>query len=86
MVLVNTSNGMNLMNQIREQIVLTKQDIVERFGQQHTDYQYPQYYEESIDMLVNEKVELQSIINLYETVFDRIIKKIKKVAKEMLRR
>lgn len=53
MVLVNTSNGMNLMNQIREQIVLTKQDIVERFGQQHTDYQYPQYYEESIDMLVN---------------------------------
>lgn len=35
MVLVNTSNGMNLMNQIREQIVLTKQDIVERFGQQH---------------------------------------------------
>lgn len=37
-------------------------------------------------MLVNEKVELQSIINLYETVFDRIIKKIKKVAKEMLRR
>jgi len=86
MVLVNTPEGMDLMNAIREKIVLSKRSITERFGQQHTNYQYPKYYDVSFEILLDEKAELKSIINLYENGHDRIKKKVKKIVKAILRR
>ena len=84
MVLVNTQKGMDILNVIKEQVVLSKRNIAERFGQQHTDYQYPKYYDVSFEILLNEKADLQSIINLYETGYDRLKRKVKEIAKAML--
>ena len=71
---------------IKEQIVFYKQDITERLGKQHTDYQYPQYYNVSFEILRDERTKLQSIISLYETDLDRLKMRVKLIAKTMLGR
>ena len=36
MVIVNSSRGQEILDAIRDEITITKQDIKDRFGQQHT--------------------------------------------------
>lgn len=85
MVLVNTEIGSELINSIKTQANVSIQDIKERFGQQHTDYQYPKYYNASLSMLKDDCVQLRSVINLYETDFDRLKQKVKKFIKKIFR-
>lgn len=84
MVLVNSERGLELLNAISDSITLIKQDIKERFGQQHTDYEYPKYYKKSLEMLKDDKSALKDVINLYETDFDRFKRQIKNLIKRML--
>ena len=85
MILVNTEIGRNLMDGIKEKINYFEQDIKERFGQQHTDYQYPKYYDASLMMLRDDRVRLNSIIDLYENGFDRFKKQVKVLVEKLLK-
>lgn len=85
MILVNTEVGRKLVDAIKLQVDISAQNIEDRFGQQHTDYQYPKYYEASLMMLRDDHVRLKSIINLYETDFDRLKRKVKVFIKRTLR-
>ena len=84
MILVNSESGLDLLNAVSDSITLIKQDIKERFGQQHTDYEYPKYYKKSLEMLKDDKSALKDVINLYETDFDRFKRQIKNLIKRML--
>lgn len=84
MVLVNTGKGNNLMEAIKNQIAFSRQDIKERLGQQHTDFKYPEHYDVSLEMLRDDQVQLKSVINLYETDFDRFKSRMKKLIKPLL--
>ena len=55
MVLINGSRGLALLNAISDQVTINRQDITDRLGQQHTDYDYPKYYEKSLELLKNSK-------------------------------
>jgi len=85
MILINSEMGRKLIDAIRSQIDILAHDIKERFGQQHTDYDYPKYYDASLTMLRDDRVQLKSIINLYETDFDRAKKKFKTFVKKILK-
>lgn len=85
MVLVNGRRGSLLINAISDKVTINKQDIKERFGQQHTNYEYPKYYKKTLELLKNSKSEFKDIINLYESDFDRFKRKIKKIIKHILR-
>lgn len=84
MVLINGSRGLALLNAVSDKVTINKQDITDRFGQQHTDYEYPKYYKESLELLKNSKSEFKDVIGLYESNFDRFKRKIKKIIKRML--
>ena len=85
MVLVNGRRGSLLINAISDKVTINKQDIKERLGQQHTNYEYPKYYKKTLELLKNSKSEFKDIINLYESDFDRFKRKIKKIIKHILR-
>lgn len=51
----------------------------DRFGQQHTDYEYPKYYKKSLEMLKDSQSNFKDVINLYETDFDRFKMTIKRM-------
>ena len=38
MVLINGSRGLALLNAVSDKVTINRQDITDRFGQQHTDY------------------------------------------------
>lgn len=85
MLLVNTRKGEEMLHSIDTDVLQEKQDITERFGQQHTEYEIPKYYAQSMKMLRDESVSLKSIINLYETDFDRLKRLCKRTIKTLLR-
>lgn len=74
----------NGMNAVSDKVTINRQDITDRFGQQHTDYEYPKYYEKSLALLKNSKVEFKDVIGLYESNFDRFKRRVKKIIKRML--
>ena len=74
----------NGMNAVSDKVTINRQDITDRFGQQHTDYEYPKYYEKSLALLKNSKVEFKDVIGLYESNLDRFKRTIKKIIKRML--
>ena len=84
MVLTNGSKGLELLNSISDKIYMEKQDLSERFAQQHTDYNCPKYYKKSFELLKDSTSELQDIINLYESNLDRLKKNTKKILKNLL--
>lgn len=84
MVIVNNSIGQEILNAIRDEITITKQDIKDRFGQQHTDYEYPKYYKRSLEMLNDSQFSFEDVINLYETDYDRFKRTIKNIIKKIL--
>ena len=79
MVLVSTKMGEDALQSIEDKLILSEQQIADRFSQQHTDIVYPEYYDDSMKMLRDKDVSLQKIINLYESDWDRLKKKIKKL-------
>ncbi len=79
MVIVNSSRGQEMLDAICSTITITKQDITDRFGQQHTDYEYPKYYKKSLEMLKDSQFNFKDVINLYETDFDRFKMTIKRM-------
>lgn len=84
MVLANGNRGLALINAISAGITINRQEITDRFGQQHTDYEYPKYYKKSLELLKDSKSEFKDVIGLYESYFDRFKKKIKKIIKKIL--
>lgn len=84
MVIVNSSRGQEILDAIRDEITITKQDIKDRFGQQHTDYEYPKYYKRSLEMLNDSQFLFKDVVNLYETDYDRFKRTIKNIIKKML--
>lgn len=84
MVLIGTEKGCRLIDSIKNDAVFMPQDINERFSQQHTDFSVPKFYEKSFEVLKDDKKDITSVVNLYETGFDRVKKRIKKVIKSML--
>lgn len=84
MVLINGSRGLALLNAVSDKVTINRQDITDRFGQQHTDYDYPKYYEKSLELLKNSKSEFKDVIGLYESNFDRFKRRVKKIIKRML--
>ena len=64
MVLINGSRGLALLNAVSDKVTINRQDITDRFGQQHTDYDYPKYYEKSLELLKNSKSEFKDVIGL----------------------
>lgn len=85
MVLISGNRGLTLLNDIRDRIIINKQDITERFGQQHTDYDYPKYYKKSLELLKDGKSEFKNVIGLYESGLNRFKRKMKKILKQLLR-
>lgn len=79
MVIVNSSRGQEILDAIRDEITITRQDIKDRFGQQHTDYEYPKYYKRSLEMLKDSQFSFKDVVNLYETDYDRFKRTIKKM-------
>jgi len=79
MVIVNSSRGQEMLDAICSTITITKHDITDRFGQQHTDYEYPKYYKKSLEMLKDSQSNFKDVINLYETDFDRFKMTIKRM-------
>lgn len=84
MVIVNSSRGQEILDAIRDEITITRQDIKDRFGQQHTDYEYPKYYKKSLEMLNDSQFSFKDVVNLYETDYDRFKRTIKNIIKKML--
>lgn len=84
MVIVNSSRGQEILDAIRDEITITKQDIKDRFGQQHTDYEYPKYYKRSLEMLNDSQFLFKDVVNLYEIDYDRFKRTIKNIIKKML--
>ena len=84
MVLVNGIRGLALLNAISDKVTINRQNIIDRFGQQHTDYEYPKYYKESMELLKNNRSKFSDIIHLYESDFDRFKRRIKKIIKQTL--
>ena len=84
MVIVNSSRGQEILDAIRDEITITRQDIKDRFGQQHTDYEYPKYYKRSLEMLKDSQFSFKDVVNLYETDYDRFKRTIKNIIKKML--
>ena len=76
MVIALTDRGREAISSLKE-IELFECDIKERFGQQHMDYPFPEYYLQTIEMLKN-KTSLKKIISLYEPVTVRIKRKVRK--------
>ena len=79
MVIVNSSRGQEILDAIRDEITITRQDKKDRFGQQHTDYEYPKYYKRSLEMLKDSQFSFKDVVNLYETDYDRFKRTIKKM-------
>ena len=73
-----------MLNAVSDKVTINKQDITDRFGQQHTDCEYPKYYDKSLELLKNSKSEFKDVIGLYESNFDRLKRKIKRIIKRML--
>ena len=84
MVIVNSSRGQEILDAIRDEITITRQDIKDRFGQQHTDYEYPKNYKRSLEMLKDSQFSFKDVVNLYETDYDRFKRTIKNIIKKML--
>lgn len=84
MVIVNSSRGQEMLNAIHNEITIVRQDITDRFGQQHTDYEYPKYYKRSLDMLKDSQSSFKDVINLYETDYDRFKRTIKNIIKKIV--
>ena len=84
MVLISSSRGLDIFNAISDRATIYKQDITDRFAQQHTDYEYPKYYKKSLELLKGSKSEFKDIIGLYESGFIRFKRKIKKIIKQTL--
>ena len=84
MVLISSSRGLDIFNAISDRATIYKQDITDRFAQQHTNYEYPKYYKKSLELLKDSKSEFKDIIGLYESGFIRFKRKIKKIIKQTL--
>lgn len=84
MVIVNSSFGQEILDSIHDEITITRQDITDRFGQQHTDYEYPKYYKKSLEMLKDSQSSFRDVINLYETDYDRFKRTVKNIVKKIL--
>ncbi len=84
MVIVNSSRGQEILEATCDEITITRQDITDRFGQQHTDYEYPKYYRKSLEMLKDSQSSFKNVINLYETDYDRFKRTIKNTIKKIL--
>lgn len=59
--------------------------IEERLGQQHNDYMLPDNYKKGFQLL-DEDVDLQSIVNYYDPVLKRMIRECKQTIKKILRK
>lgn len=84
MVLTLSENGEKIISNI-EGIKKQNISIKERLGQQHSDYIVPNNYKKGFDML-NENINLQSIVNYYDPVSKRVIRECKEQIKRIIRR
>ena len=78
MILVNSKNGENLLNDIKSELVIEQYDISERFGQSSKNHEFPKYYDRTMTLLREQK-DMQSIINLYEPHLLRYKRELKRI-------
>lgn len=84
MVAINTKKGQELIDELKERIVLKKTDVKERFGQQTGNTEKPKEYYKVQEDLKNGKFDYWGIINKYKLI--NIKKNIKNIVKKVLRR
>ena len=84
MVAINTKKGQELIDELKERIVLKKTDVKERFGQQTGNTEKPKEYYKVQEDLKKGKFDYWGIINKYKLI--NIKKNIKNIVKKVLRR
>lgn len=82
MVLVQTKRGKEIFRCLNN-IIYEEVSILERYGQQHVDYEIPTNYKIGFDMLKN-GASIKRLVKLYDPLTRRIARRIKCVVKKVL--